>query len=382
MPQPPPLHLRATLIGRLVEVVTGGLSVAQAARRRVVFPLRGGERTVASGTQDTLPFLQTPDLTIPVGGRLRHFTFVWERLFPGDHWARRIVSSGYRIPFISAPPLTGAPKEELSPGNPDKAQALRLELASLLGKKAVEEVRDPRSPGFHSRLFCVTKKNGKLRPIIDLSALNRFIPLDHFKMETTASIRNALKVGDWAVSIDLQDAYLHIPMHKQSRKYLRFSLDGKTYQWTVLPFGLRTSPMVFTALMHRVMKAVRDRGHPILQYFDDWLLHRQRREDVSSDLSSVWELICELGLVPNREKSEIVPTQDFVYVGTNFLTRIGLMRTPPDRVPNVLKLIRIVLRARAITARQFLSLLGTLNSCAHLVPLGRLHLLPLQVYVI
>ena len=96
----------------------------------------------------------------------------------------------------------------------------------LLEKKAVEIVRDTTSLGFYSRIFLVKKKTGRFRLIIDLSSLNKMMKVDHFQMETAASIRRAIPPGAWAVSIDLMDAYLHIPIHPASRKYLRFSLEG------------------------------------------------------------------------------------------------------------------------------------------------------------
>ena len=61
---------------------------------------------------------------------------------------------------------------------------------------------------------------------IDLSSLNKMMKVDYFQMETAASIRRAIPPGAWAVSIDFMDAYLHIPIHPASRKYLRFSLEG------------------------------------------------------------------------------------------------------------------------------------------------------------
>ena len=43
-------------------------------------------------------------------------------------------------------------------------------------------------------------------------------------METPESIRTSLIPGEWVSSIDLSDAYLHIPIHSNSRKYLTQSL--------------------------------------------------------------------------------------------------------------------------------------------------------------
>ena len=61
-------------------------------------------------------------------------------------------------------------------------------------------------------------------------------------METPESIRTFLIPGEWVSSIDLSDAYLHIPIHPNSRKYLRFSHRSQVFQFTSLPFDLATTP--------------------------------------------------------------------------------------------------------------------------------------------
>ena len=59
--------------------------------------------------------------------------------------------------------------------NHSPSPLLREEIKILLKKRAVEKVQDPGTPGFYSRICLVPKKNGKLRLIIDLSLLNRYI---------------------------------------------------------------------------------------------------------------------------------------------------------------------------------------------------------------
>jgi hypothetical protein len=82
---------------------------------------------------------------------------------------------------------------------------------SLLDKGAIVHIDNP-GPGFYSHIFVVPKKQkGSWRQIIDLSQLNRFIQVPYFKMETTRSIAAAMLPGARAVSLDLQDAYLHVP---------------------------------------------------------------------------------------------------------------------------------------------------------------------------
>jgi hypothetical protein len=286
------------------------------------------------------------------------------------------VRKGYVIPFLRNPPLSPTPID-LSSNHPSIPEAL----VKLLEKGAVERVSNPDTPGFYSRLFLVPKKNGTWRPIIDLSTLNSFIDVQSFKMETTSSIRASIQPGDWAVSMDLTDAYFHVPIHPKSRKFLRFCAGNEVFQFRVLPFGISTAPRVFTKLMATVAAHLRLKGSILLQYFDDWLLHQSDRNRLLRDLAASWSEIASLGLLLNVEKSDLVPAQDFTFVGMNFLTYCNRVRVPPPRVEALLTLVRHFQAQTQVQARKFLSLLGTLNAAAEYVQLGRLHLRPIQFYL-
>ena len=71
-------------------------------------------------------------------------------------------------------------------------------------------------------------------------------------METPETIRTSLQQGEWVISIDFKDAHFHIPIQGQSRKYLRFHVQGQIYQFKALPFGLSTAPMEFTVVAKEV----------------------------------------------------------------------------------------------------------------------------------
>ena len=89
------------------------------------------------------------------------------------------------------------------------------------------------------------KKNGKKRPIIDLSVLNRHLHFSSFKMEIVAVIAKAISTGLWACSIDIQDAYFHVPFTWEFHKFWHPKLEtGIIFQF--LPFGLSPAPWVFT----------------------------------------------------------------------------------------------------------------------------------------
>ena len=72
-------------------------------------------------------------------------------------------------------------------------------------------------PGIlQSNILLFRKKEGDERPVFDLKSLNQFVRKEKFKMTTPGVVTNALHHGDWVVSVDLKDAYFHIPIHKKS----------------------------------------------------------------------------------------------------------------------------------------------------------------------
>ena len=95
-------------------------------------------------------------------------------------------------------------------------------------------------------LSTVTKKDGDFRPILNLKPFNKYVEKVRFKMLRTPVLLSVVKQNDWLVSVDLKDAFQHIPIAVCHRKFFRFSYRGQCYQYTRLPFGYRLSPVSFT----------------------------------------------------------------------------------------------------------------------------------------
>ncbi len=103
--------------------------------------------------------------------------------------------------------------------------------------------------GFYSRYFLVPKKDGGLRPILDLRRLNHALMRRPFRMITLKQILSQIRTEDWFCSLDLKDTYFHIQISPHHRRFLRFAFEGVAYQYTVLPFGLSLAPRTFTKCM-------------------------------------------------------------------------------------------------------------------------------------
>ena len=231
-----------------------------------------------------------------------------------DSWTVSVLRDGYRLPFESPPPLTRTPIlfPAYRPGSP-QSLALHQEIEKMLAKGALEIVPDP-GPGFYSRLFLVEKATGGWRPVIDLSTLNTFIRQTPFKMETVASVFNAVQENDLLPSLDLKDAYFQVPVHPSSRKFLRFVSQGTVYQFKVLCFGLSTAPQVFTRVFAAVSAWAHTRGIRLLRYLDDWLVLASSKAKARQHVQELLLLCHDLGIVVNEKKSDLVPSRSASYL--------------------------------------------------------------------
>ena len=65
----------------------------------------------------------------------------------------------------------------------------------------------------------------------------------------------------------------------QYRKYLRFHIQGRTYQFKALPFDLSTAPLEFTVVAKEVKLMALHKGIRIHHYLEDWLV-RARSDQI------------------------------------------------------------------------------------------------------
>ena len=310
-----------------------------------------------------------------IAGRLSKFSGAWSEI-GADPWVMRIVQWGYKIPFVTLPPLRSQGQETTYPKGSLKWSSLNQSVQELRNKGAIEPA--PLSPGFYSRLFLVRKATGEWRPIIDLSSLNVFVHCPSFTMETPRSILRALHQGQWLTSLDLKDAYFHIGIHPADRRYLRFCHNGTSWQFTVLPFGLSTSPRVFTKMLKPVLAYAHLHRVKLHMYLDDWLLNPGTRQEAHEQTSWLRSLCQKLGLVINLEKSDLIPSQVATYLGIELDTSVGLARPSLKRLTNWLSVAEGFTAQQSPPAVQWLQVLGHLVSLEKLVPYGRIRIRPIQ----
>lgn len=312
-----------------------------------------------------------------MGGCLGAFHAQWHSLFP-QSFAAKVLEEGYFPKFVSSPPLTTSPR----PMDPKKGQQSLITpaLEELLTKGALELVRDPSTPGWYSRIFLVPKASGGMRTVIDLSSLNKYLDPPQFSMTKNSDVRSALHKGLWAASVDLKDAYFQVPIHPAARKFFRVAWGGKVYQFKALPFGLSTAPWLFTLIVKPLVAHMHALGFQMFAYLDDWLVIGESREACQKAVDSLVTLAVSLGFRINYDKSELTPSQKFVFLGMEFDLTEGLLRPTLARLAKISDVVSRILN-QPVSAREWLSFLGLLNATYDMVDLGRLKGRPLQRFL-
>ena len=166
-----------------------------------------------------------------------------------------------------------------------------------------------------SFLVPIPKPDGSFRPIIDFKNLNLFLDIPSFKMETLFSIVEALQPQEWITKIDLKDAYHHIIVHVHIRKYFRFVIVGKTYQFCVLPFGLSTASSLTLA---PVVHLLHTQGIRVHAYLKDWIIRADSPEQSLQHPQQTIQLLQSLGWTINWKKSMLDPSCILDFLGLHF----------------------------------------------------------------
>ena len=276
----------------------------------------------------------------------------------------QILRFGYQIIPQSNPPKSVLPTIHSGYSKPEKHRFLTDCILEMLKKGAIYPLKVCTTLGFCSRLFLVPKPGKKWHPVIDLSVLNSFLHFTTFKMETAEIIRNSVTKGEWLVSIDLKDAYFHIPIHPDSHHLycFVFHVDKQTYQFKALPFGLATAPLEFKRIVKEGKLVLQSRGIQVHQYLDDWLLRANTRHQCQHQTKELIHVVQELGFVTNFRKSELEPTQKIDFLGYHFDLIQGKVFPTEKKLKILGKSVQDMEITSQTTPRLLMSLIGVLAS--------------------
>ena len=285
------------------------------------------------------------------------------------------VRRGYHWNWKDKPPPLSLPK--LSEQRPE----VQLEVQKLLDLGAIYEV--PVQKCFLSRIFTVPKEPTGTRLILNVSSLNEFILVPPLTMSNHITLSRRLPTPAWLASLDLKDAYLHVPIRQNLHKFLALSCWGKLFFFRALPFGLAPAPWIFSVLMEAVLVYLRQEGIDILGYLDDLVLWNTCKIELSRQIQRTIHLLGRLGLTVNLIKSSPSPTSSLTWLGVIWDAALGTWYPNPKVLNSIKASARHLLETGKGSRRNWEELCGRLaftgqmnRRAKHLAfPVTRLNLL-------
>jgi hypothetical protein len=128
----------------------------------------------------------------------------------------------------------------------DKKRALYECVNEMLAAGVIERSDSE----YCSPVVLVKKKDGTVRFCTDYRRLNRLTKDEAAPLPRIQEVLRDFGTATVYSSLDLKSGYWQIPMDQASKRLTAFATpDGATYQYRVMPFGLKNAPATFQKLM-------------------------------------------------------------------------------------------------------------------------------------
>lgn len=303
------------------------------------------------------------------------------------HFIIKGISEGFRIGFVQQKaPRTSARRNMASayehPHVIDEYLQTECDARRVIGPlpKGLDIVEDVHISSFG----VIPKKNkpGKWRLILDLShpeggSVNDGIPaatcsLSYISIDDIASVVFQFGRGALLAKSDVKNAYRQVPVHPDDRWLLGMQWQGRTYVDAALPFGLRSAPLIFTAIADALEWIVRQRGvSHIYHYIDDFILIGPPASAICQQNFVTFQAACkEVGLILATEKSE-GPATCLTILGIEIDSMAMEIRLPQEKLKRLRDCLNLWHGKKSGERVALESLVGLLQHASKVVHPGR-----------
>jgi hypothetical protein len=219
-------------------------------------------------------------------------------------------------------------------------------------------------PRVVSPLKVVPKKGGKLRLILDLSWLNKYLMFPKFRYDSVKQIADLFEGGDYMFTWDAKDGYWHVDLHEDMWQYMCFEWEGQILYFAVMPFGLAPACWVFTKMMRVSINFMRMQGLKVLAYIDDGLAAAQPKAEAIRLRDLAIKTLLGCGWLINWAKSDLNLSQDDKeFIGYRISTSgQGSLSPSVNRCNKLLTAVNFALEARTISPRRVAQATGHIVS--------------------
>lgn len=239
-------------------------------------------------------------------------------------------------------------------------EKIKNELERLLDEDIVEE-KDVlwSSPG-----FCIPKKNGELRLVIDYRQVNQYVMDDVVTIPKILENIQFLGNNQMYSKLDLKNGFNQLELKEESRDITGFVVMNRKFRYKRLPFGLKNGPKVFQKVIEGILKGLSG----VFTYIDDIVVCGVTREEHNLNLVKVLERLMEHHVRINFEKSIFCSDQIEIL---GHIIKKNKIEINKNKINNLLKL------PEQINKKGIQKIIGGLNWYRMFIPKFSEKILPL-----
>ena len=300
-------------------------------------------------------------------GRIQCYLLNWGKLTTDPHILNMV--KGCKIDFDQLPHQRQPPCQHQFSNK--EAETISAEIKKLVHKGVLLKSSHEKGE-FLSTIFLRPKKDGTHRMILNLKKLNKFVEYHHFKMESLKHVISMIRPNCFMASVDLQDAYYSVPIHRDHQKYLKFEWQGQLYQFTCLPNGLACAPRLFTKLLKPAYSTPRKQGFQSVGYIDDSYLQGITKPECENNVQATTKLLDSLGLYVHPDKSILEPSQVLEFLGFVLNSVSMTVTLSHAKAENIKHVCKDLLTTTQPTIREVAVVIGKLVASCPGVAMGPL----------
>ena len=162
--------------------------------------------------------------------------------------------------------------------NPKYKEKVRIKLYEMLAAGIIEPIEE--SEWVSPMVVQEKKTKGEIRICVDLRKLNDACLHDPFPTPFTDEVLDNVGGQEVYSFTDGFSGYHQIRIAPEDRHKTTFAIEMGSFQYTVMPFGLKNAPAMFSRV---VISAFKEFIHKFLEvYFDDWTIFGLLKDHIAS----------------------------------------------------------------------------------------------------
>jgi len=227
--------------------------------------------------------------------------------------------------------------------------------------------------GIHtSPLGLIPKKNKprKWRLIVDLSAPQGMSINDGIDAELSSLSYSSI---DYLASLVVSEGRGSkiVLVHPEDQHLLGVQWEGVVYINRVLPFGLRSTPKLFTAVADAIQWILCKKGiNEGLHYLDDFILVADDLHTAECQRDTLFSSFAKLRVPIEQSKLE-GPSTCLSFLGIEVITESLQLCLPSSKLSNLKEILAEYIQLRTTAKRNLQRLTGLLQFATKVVHLGR-----------